>query len=241
LQHYEQHYNAFLDGNSNLCAKISLCTVAVINSLEQHLIGQQLAIVDIGLALQKHVNFTALSFVGSAGLGKTLTAHTIFEMCQLPRNAKQYQFMDEHLRNNETWRILNRLSKCDDNLIIVDDISPNDWPIVKHLNVKLERSAHRVFVIYIFNVSKYSNAAQISYVRNIAMLKQQLPGIHTVEFQGFDERQLRLFIDRMSSELLLAVQLSESQKLEIVESIDLERAGFKNVRAKISLYSIDSN
>jgi hypothetical protein len=67
------------------------------------------------------------------------------------------------------------------------------------------------------------------------MLRRHLPPtIRTIEFRMLDNSDLGIIIDKTSVSLA-GVRLSDSQKQRVIESVNLERHGVKNVRAKVSL------
>lgn len=201
----------------------------IANMLHHRIVGQENAVAELTETLQLHENFTAIGFVGTQGIGKTLTLNLIQDEFQWHLNIQQYiwsliQAPRHQLEN--LMRLMNGLTTCGQNGIFVDNIPLKHVDIIDEFNRKLRNYSNqnhfKVIAIYVFQSDNPIETSQ----------PLQLDNVKSINFRQFNSQDIRNCISMECERLKIAV--TPNQMIELLTDIDAKRHGCKNVAARIA-------
>lgn len=201
----------------------------IANALIHRIIGQENALNQINAALQSHKNITAIAFVGTQGVGKTLTLNLIQEQFQWHLNIQQYIWSLIKSPQDQLkylTKSIDTLTTCGHNGIFVDYIPMQYIDIINEFNRKLLAHCNenhiKLIVFYVFQTHNPIEASK----------QLQLENVKTINFRQFDTNDIRNCINMESERLKIAI--TPKQMNELLEDIDAKRHGCKNVAARIA-------
>lgn len=201
--------------------------------MHHRIIGQDSTLENIDQALQQHESITALAFVGTQGVGKTLTMNIIQDNFQWHLNIQQYiwslvQSPENQLKN--LLRMLNGLTTCGQNGIFIDSIPMKHINTIDEFNKKLfaySKENHiKLIVIYTFQTNN----------PNVASKPAPIDDVKSIIFRQFDSNDIHNCIN-MECERL-KINLTPTQLNDILADIDAKRHGCKHVAAQIARQEI---
>ena len=222
----------YLHGRENYCDE-PFEHWHIANALQHRIIGQDAALESIDLALQQHESITALAFVGTSGVGKSLTLNLIQENFQWHLNIRQYiwSLIDSPEKQlDHLLTIINDLTTCGQNGIFIDSIPMKHVDTIAKFNKKLIDHATenniKLLVIYAFQTKNPFEASQ----------PVPIDGVKSIIFRQFDSNDIHNCID-MESERL-KITLPSTQLNDLLADIDAKRHGCKHVAARIARQDI---
>ncbi|XP_055299304.1 uncharacterized protein LOC129566931 [Sitodiplosis mosellana] len=225
-------FQMYLHGRENYCDE-PFEHWHIANVLQHRIIGQETVLESIDQALEQHESITALAFIGTQGVGKTLTLNLIQEHFQWHLNIQQYiwsliQSPEKQL--DYLLRIINGLTTCGQNGIFIDSIPIKHVETIAAFNAKLFAHAKenniKLVVIYAFQTN------------NPIIASQPVPidGVKSIIFRQFDSNDIHNCIT-MESERL-KITLPPAQLNDLLEDIDAKRHGCKHVASRIARQDI---
>lgn len=217
-------FQFYLYGRQNYCEE-QFEHWHISNALRHRVTGQSTALDDIDSALQKHSNVTSMAFVGTQGVGKTLTLSLIKDHFQWHLNIQHYtwsKISSPEMQFNSLLKLIVELTTCGQNGIFVDGIPLESRGFIDEFNQRLLTYSQfhiRILAVFVFQAN-HPNA-------NV-----QIKNITTIRFKQFDNDDVRNCIALESDRLKITV--SPEQIEALVETIDAKRHGCKSVAAKIA-------
>lgn len=206
------------------------------NKLHHRIVGQDAALADIDLTLQHHDKITAMAFVGTQGVGKTLALNQIQEQFQWHLNMQQYIFSlieSPFTQLMNLLKLLNGLTTCGQNGLFIDGIPLKHVHIIDEFHQKLVAYSNenniKVIVTYVVQITKPSDATALT-----------LPnGVKMINFRAFDSNDLLNCINMEIERLNLTIKPQQID--EILNEIDPKRNGCKLIAAKLARLPSDED
>lgn len=227
-------YQIYLHGRNNYCNEHFDFT-NITNALNKQVYGQDHVIEQIVLSFKQHENFTALSLIGSQGVGKTLTLNIIQTNFQWHLNIQQLIWSPIESKQNQLKRLLkllDNLTTCGQNALLIDGIAVADLIIIAEFNeilVNFCRKHHiKVIAFYVIQSTEMNK----NDTDNQLLQAENVKPIH---FRAFNYTNLHNCILIESNRLQL--NLTQMQIDTILNNIDVERTGCKTVSAKVSRFT----
>lgn len=228
IRRSRQRYNIMLQGEE-YCTD-DLNHLSFIRNLRENIVGQDKVIQSLDNALKKHKTFTSIVLYGPSGSGKTLTTQLIAHKFRWQENIQMLISSERDLP-----AIVRRMSKCGHNLIIIDDLYLVNRDILdlrQNLEAIAEKKGFKVVLIFVFNLSKLEAGRDVD---GSGPIFSNISGHHLIEFRRLDDLDLDKCMDVIEAEL--AITLSETQRKNVRESVDVLKSGCKTVRSKVKLFS----
>lgn len=225
----------FLTGRENYCDE-PFEHWHISNKLHHRIVGQDAALTEIDSTLQHHDNITAMAFVGTQGVGKTLALNLIQEQFQWHLNIQQYVFSlieSPYTQLMKLMELLNGLSKCGQNGLFIDSIPLKSAHIIDEFHQKLMAYCNenhiKVIVIYVIQIAMPSDAVLLASSNKMKM----------INFRSFNSNDLRNCINMESERLNLTIKPHQID--EMLNEIDPKRNGCKLIAAKLARTPTDED
>ncbi|XP_031623136.1 uncharacterized protein LOC116340667 [Contarinia nasturtii] len=221
-------FQLYLHGRENYCNE-PFEHWHISNAMHNRIIGQGAVLDKIDDALQQHENVTALAFIGTQGVGKTLCLNLIQNSFQWHLNMHQYiwsliQSPDDQLKH--LLRLIDSLSTCGMNGIFIDNVPLKYVGTINRFNQKLQAYSNKnhikLLVIYVFQTNNPLDANEPLQIENVK----------SINFRRFNRNDIRICINMESDRLKLSI--TQDQIEELLNNIDAERHGCKHVAARIA-------
>lgn len=220
-------FQLYLHGRENYCDE-PFEHWHISNTLNNRIIGQDDALENINIVLQQHERISAMAFVGTSGIGKTLALNLIQEHFQWHLNVRQYIWSSIDPPGHqftELLKLIKGLTTCGQNAIFIDNIPMKFIHIIDEFNQKLLNHCNenhiKLIVIYVFQIS---NAIE-------AIEPVQLDKVKTIRFRQFNSDDIHNCITMESDRLKIDIQPNQID--ELLQDIDAKRHGCKLIAAKI--------
>lgn len=228
IRRSRQEYNILLQGKEYCTDELNYLSFARI--LRDNIVGQDKVMEKLDNALKNHKSVTSIVFYGPSGSGKTLTTQLIAQKFRWQENIQMLISSERDLA-----AIVRRMSKCGHNLLIIDDLYLVNRDILdlrQNLEAIAEKKGFNIVLIFVFNLSKLEAGRDVD---GTGPIFSNISGHHLIEFRRLDDLDLDKCMDVIEAEL--AVTLSEEQRKNVKESVDVLKSGCKTVRSKVKLYS----
>ncbi|XP_037723986.1 uncharacterized protein LOC119556157 [Drosophila subpulchrella] len=239
LQSYTNQYHSIVNNRDNYCDRTQRLG-NIVTYARLHVMHQDQALDQLEVALDSP-NRQIIALVGSSGVGKSLTAHKLRNHYPWPENVKTVSWSggESVLR---VQSILSHLVYCGQNLILIDNMLPEDAdyvPVISKLIRGHEDIANRteqphlkqLSVVVIFSVNRLQ--ADEDYDVDMETLKK-MPGTHVITYAALEPDHL---VDCIRREAEIAkVQLDDEHIEEIIRGSDARSSGCKSIPAKVLLY-----
>ncbi|XP_037899351.1 uncharacterized protein LOC119643916, partial [Glossina fuscipes] len=175
------------------------------------------------------------------GVGKSLVLGSLAANFPWPENVRVYAWNTYVRDDSKKFRMLSvmleRLSDCGCNLLIIENLKPSDHEFVKMVNELIQQIVNgkkRLIIFYVFNLNWMRDEHFV--VEQSEFLMKSLPVDHVISFNPFTKAELRECVHREM--ILEKVHLIPEDLEEIIETIDVTHSGCKNVNAKVLMYGI---
>jgi hypothetical protein len=221
---YERNYNKIVYGDEKYCYR-KINTNLINEKLLDEIVGQDDAIELIkgSLNLANNDEYIQIIFQGSTGIGKTLASEIIAKNYPNPSNVQKYIWKVHEFFN--LFEIAkSRLSKCGFNLIILDDLEIDEYPIdfLKEFEQQLRDEARRDnFRIVLLAIFKDTMTDKI---------KEDLNNFVIIDFNPLSKDD---FIKCIEIHLKLFNITMNAQELEELKEIDYSASGCKLISKKL--------
>lgn len=225
-------YHLYVNGRSNYCQE-RFDHTNITHELRHRLGGQNSIISAIVSSFNRHENHTAIALIGSQGVGKTLTLNVIEKEFQWRSNVLRYIWSSIESQQSQLKRLislLNKLSSCGQNAILVDNVLERDLSIIvafqQIAETYIQQHRLKVFIFYVIQQSTPNTSDDNPF---------QLANITSIFYRQFNASDLVncIFIECER----VNVELSQTEIDEIVQNTDVNQTGCKTVLAKISRYN----
>lgn len=183
--------------------------------------------------MQQHESMTALAFIGTQGVGKTLTLNLIQEHFQWHLNIQQYiwslvQSDQNQLKN--LLKIIDGLTTCGQNGIFIDNVPIKHVGVIDEFNKRLfshsKENNIKLIVIYTFQTNNPIEASK----------PVPIDDVKSIIFRQFDSNDIHNCIN-MECERL-KITLPPAQINDLLTDIDAKRHGCKHVAARVARQEI---
>uniref|UniRef100_A0A1A9WA08 AAA+ ATPase domain-containing protein n=1 Tax=Glossina brevipalpis TaxID=37001 RepID=A0A1A9WA08_9MUSC len=208
---------------------------------EESILHQDRALEQLEAALRSKDDIITIALTGPVGVGKSLVLNSLAANFPWPENVYAYAWNAYVRDDSDKFRmiraILERLSDCDRNLLIVENLKASDYGVpnsVNKLAVQIANGQRRVIIFYVFNL----NAMRDEYplAEQSELFTKSLPVAHVINFKAFTKNELGDCVYReMTREKVI---LKPEDLNEIIETIDVTHSGCKKVKAKVLMYGI---
>ncbi|EDW24820.1 GL23177 [Drosophila persimilis] len=208
-----------------------LDTKRLFELINKQVLNQEQALAGMERTLSRDHQFQSMALLGPPGVGKTLTVSALRLYFPWPENVHALFGSscgpDEERHCPVIRKILEQLSDCGKNLLIIDNLAPCDHSIVAIFNRQILNGLQNksVLVLYIFNLEVKD------YWRQFEFLQKELPvdtGI--VSFRLFGRDDLR---DCLQNELKLGSRVLDEDEQSRILGEAMSRvccAGCKGLR-----------
>lgn len=207
------------------------------NKLHHRIVGQDVALDEIDLALQQHTQITALTFSGTQGVGKTLALNLIQEQFQWHLNIQQYIWSlieSPYMQLMQLLKILDGLTKCGQNGLFIDGIPLKSVHIIDEFHQKLitycNENHIKIIVIYVIQIRVASDANSLVHLIN---------NVQIINFRQLNSDDLRNCINMESERLNITIKPKQIEKM--LNEIDPKRNGCKLIAAKLAQQPSDED
>lgn len=241
LKNYRNQYIEIVYGKKNYCDQRQHIDTSSLfgGMMENKILHQEQALHQIEIALRNESDLNVIAIVGPVGVGKTLFITALQEKFPWPENVHIYSWntyvQDEAKQYHLLSTIIEDLSECGQNLLVIENLHVHDHGVVTIINKMLAEANKirhkRVVLFYVFTLNTMLTAEM--YAVQYKTLGS-LPNCNVIYFKSFSEPQLRDCIKREAE--LEDVALTKRDYDEIVETIDPFKSGCKNVKAKVLVY-----
>uniref|UniRef100_A0A1I8P4L8 AAA+ ATPase domain-containing protein n=1 Tax=Stomoxys calcitrans TaxID=35570 RepID=A0A1I8P4L8_STOCA len=243
LKTYRNQYTQIIHAKQNYCdQQQSLAQTELFERIKSYrIVNQDKTLQHIEMALRNESDLNAVALVGPVGVGKSLFMRAMIENFPWQENVRTYAWntyaRDEADKFHTLQKMIDQLSDCGQNLLVVEDLRPHDRDVVAWVNQRVQQSIanqqKRVIVFYVFSLNTMLPQPQF---KESKMMVEILPDTNVIHFNAIGESELRDCIER---ELDLAdLKLSSQHVDEIVATIDPFKSGCKNVIAKVLMFGI---
>lgn len=194
---------------------------------------------EIGLDSGGRHRLRTMVFVGTHGVGKTLLSTAIMDGFTWPNNVHRYIWTTKVGNENQRFHLLRviieQLSECGWNLLIIDNLNVCDYALVPIINKQfLQVTANtqkRLVIIYIFSLNTLmSNTSLVEQMRYI----EDLDVTKLIYFKQFNRSELLQCIYREIVKEEVTLKMEDLD--DIMDAIDPLESGCKNVNAKVLMY-----
>lgn len=221
-------FQLYLHGRENYCNE-PFEHWHISNALYHRIVGQEAGLNEIEYALQHHKNVTALAFVGTQGVGKTLTLNLIQKHFQWHLNIQQYiwsliQTPDEQL--GYLVQLIDRLTTCGQNGVFIDNVPLIHIKIIEAFNQNLLAYCHenniKLMAIYVFQTNNPFEASKPLLIDNVK----------SINFRQFNTDDIRNCVSMEMQRLKITIK--QQQIEDILADYNPKRHGCKHVAARIA-------
>uniref|UniRef100_A0A1B0FH68 AAA+ ATPase domain-containing protein n=1 Tax=Glossina morsitans morsitans TaxID=37546 RepID=A0A1B0FH68_GLOMM len=243
FQCYRKHYDEIFYGKRNYCDSDEWFDSGKIlkNIREENIIHQDRVLQQLEVALHKGKDLNVVALVGPVGVGKSLVLSSLATNFPWPENVHTYAWNTYMRDDSKKFRMLSlmleRLSDCGCNLLIIENLKPSDHDLVKRVNELIQQIVNgkkRLIIFYVFNLNWMRDEHLV--VEQREFLIKTLPVDHVISFNPFTKAELRECVHREM--ILEKVHLIPEDLEDIIETIDVTHSGCKNVNAKVLMYGI---
>ncbi|KAH8284311.1 hypothetical protein KR054_000286 [Drosophila jambulina] len=236
---YNNQYHSIVHNRTNYCDR-SHRLGNMVTHCRRQVLHQEEALDELERALD-NVSFQNIALVGSSGVGKSLTAQVLREQFPWPENVKTVSWRDSSSLL-QVKSMLNKVVQCGQNLILIDNMTPQDAGFVAAVNELIrgrddianstgQPHLKRLTVVFIFCVNRLQPDEKFD--AEMEALKQ-LSRTQVITYASFEASHL---LDCIRREALLEnMQLDNTQIDEIIRGSDPRISGCKTVRAKVLMY-----
>ncbi|KAH8391647.1 hypothetical protein KR200_007724, partial [Drosophila serrata] len=236
---YNNQYHSIVHNRTNYCDR-SHQLGDMVTHCRRQVLHQEEALDELERALDNTI-FQNIALVGSSGVGKSHTARVLSEQFPWPENVGTVSWRDSSSLS-QVKSMLNKVVQCGQNLILIDNMTPQDAEFVAAINELIRERKDianstgqphlkRLTVVFILSVNRLQPDEKF-YAEMEAL--RQLPHTQVISFASFDTSQLLDCIHREA--LLENIQLNTAQVDEIIKGSDARVSGCKSVRAKVLMY-----
>lgn len=205
----------------------------IFEELKNKIVGQDDAIdiIRVSLDLVNRERIVQMAFVGTIGVGKTLTKNIILSYFKWQQNVHNYifgvDFKTEKEEDEDDFNVVApKLSDCGFNLIVIDDIDVSKAERI----AKLERRLHRLAKQKLFKIVFIVIFKDVDSPTSV--IQETLKDFVLVEFQPFNESTFEKCIG--VHEKLHNVKL-RPKDIDELRFIDFASTGCKTLAKKINL------
>ncbi|KAH8247748.1 hypothetical protein KR038_009265, partial [Drosophila bunnanda] len=236
---YNNQYHSIVHNRPNYCDRSHRLGNMVTHCRGQ-VLHQKEALDELERALD-NATFQNIALIGSSGVGKSHTARVLREQFPWPENVKTVSWRDSSSLLL-VKSILNNIVQCGQNLILIDNMTPQDAEFVSAIDELIrgredianstgQPHLKRLTVLFIFSVNRLQSDDQFD--AEMEALKQ-LPRTQVITFASFEPSNL---LDCIRREALLEnIQLDTNKVDEIIKGSDARVSGCKSVRAKVLMF-----
>ncbi|KAH8283282.1 hypothetical protein KR018_004214, partial [Drosophila ironensis] len=241
---YRRQYRSIIHNRANYCDRAERLS-GMVKHAQGRVLHQDVALGALELALDNST-FNSIALVGTSGVGKSHTARVLREKFPWPENVKTLAWEGpESVEYVES--MLSHLVLCGQNMIIIDNMTPEDRKYVAEINklissrpeiangTVVEQLPHLKYltIVYLFSINRLLSDVQFKG-QNISL--QRLQSTHVINYRMLETKHVKDCIAKVALEE--RVRLTPEQVQEIVLSIDATNAGCKPVRAKALMYGV---
>ncbi|XP_016984428.1 uncharacterized protein LOC108048357 [Drosophila rhopaloa] len=239
LESYKNQYHSIVHNRDNYCDRLHRLG-NMVNHVRYHVLHQEQAMEQLERALD-NTTFQTIALVGSSGVGKSHTALVLREHFPWAENVKTLSWTGAR-SVRRVQSMLANLVHCGQNLILIDNMIPEDGqyvPVINELIRGREEIANsteqphlkQLTVVLIFSLNRLQS--DDVYEAELETLKQ-LPHTHVITYAPLETVHL---VDCISREARVEkVQLEDEHVEEIIRGIDARSSGCKSIRSKVVLY-----
>lgn len=241
LKNYRNQYTQIIHGKQNYCdQKQQLATPVLFERIKEYrILNQEKSLQQVEVALRNESDLNAIGLVGDVGVGKSLFMRAMMENFPWQENVHKYNWntfvKDDAEKVNSMRLLIEKLSDCGQNLLVIEDLRPTDHDIVSIINGLIKESidtqAKRIVVFYVFSLNTMLPRPQYEEERQ---LLHMLPHTNIIQFKSFGKEELKDCIERESQ--LNNLKLGAADFDEIVATIEPSKSGCKNVLAKVLMF-----
>ncbi|XP_061390715.1 uncharacterized protein LOC133326053 [Musca vetustissima] len=241
LKNYRNQYTQIIHGKQNYCdQKQVLATPSLFERIRQYgILNQEKSLQQIDVALRNESDLNAIALVGPVGVGKSLFMRAMMENFPWQENVQSYAWNAYVEDDEERLRLLrlliDNLSDCGQNLLVIENLWPSDQAAVSIVNQlvreSIEKQQKRVVVFYVFSLNTMLSTDKYKEQQQVLDL---LTDTHVINFNTFGENELKDCITREAE--MTGFKLSPQHFDEIVATIEPKKSGCKNVHAKVLMY-----
>ncbi|KAH8246843.1 hypothetical protein KR032_001859, partial [Drosophila birchii] len=236
---YNNQYHSIVHNRTNYCDR-SHRLGSLVAHCRREVLHQEEALDRLERALD-NPSLQNVALVGSSGVGKSLTARLLQEHFPWPENVRTVSWRD----SSSLFLVksmLNKVVQCGQNLILIDNMTPQDAEFVAAVNEMIrgredianstgQPHLKRLTVVFIFSVNRLQPDEKFDAEMEVLI---QLPGTQVIAYASLEPSHL---VDCIRSEALSEnVQLDKVQVDEIIKGSDARVSGCKSVRAKVLMY-----
>lgn len=170
-----------------------------------------------------------MAFVGSVGIGKTLSAQIVMNTFKWQHNIQSFIFdIDFHTDDETDFSVIvPNFSNCGFNLVVIDDVSFEAAERIGKLERRLHRLAkQKLFKIVFIVIFKENSEASV--------ISEALKDFVLVEFQPLTERNFEKCIEVHEKMYNVKLKPKDIEELKFIDFVD---TGCKTVSKKINLIS----
>uniref|UniRef100_A0A1A9Z6E6 AAA+ ATPase domain-containing protein n=1 Tax=Glossina pallidipes TaxID=7398 RepID=A0A1A9Z6E6_GLOPL len=246
FSNYRKQYTDFIASKPDYCDSRALLDSRKIlkNIRKQNILHQGKALHQLEIALNTENDLNAIAFVGPTGVGKSLILSHLIANFPWPENVHIYawntQVKDESEKFHMLRVLIERLSECGCNLLIIENLQPSDHGLVYLVNnliAEIVNGQKRIIIVYVFNLNWMGDEYLLKEQREF--LTKSLPVAHVINFKSFTKHEIPDCIYReMSFE---KVTLPPNDIDDIVGTVDVPRTGCKDINSKVLLYGTIKN
>ncbi|KAH8366382.1 hypothetical protein KR084_002837 [Drosophila pseudotakahashii] len=239
MESYKNQYHSIVHNRDNYCDR-SQRLGNIVQHARSHVLYQDQALDQLERALDSPSR-QIIALVGSSGVGKSLTAGILRNHFPWPENVRTLSWSGSRsVRRLEG--MLTQLVYCGQNLILVDNMEPEDAEYVPAINELIkghDEIANRteqphlkqLTVVLVFSVNRLQ--PDEDFETEMETLSR-LPRTHVITYDSLEAIHLVACIRREAQNA--KVQLEDEQVEEIIRGSDARASGCKSIPAKVLLY-----
>ncbi|XP_063532367.1 uncharacterized protein LOC134743027 [Cydia strobilella] len=224
--------------NTSTCCE-GLDTTNMKDTLSRKLYGQKRAIDLLSRSLDARARSKILFLYGGTGVGKTYATTLMFE--EVWNSTNVYHYLMPSFMETFPDDLLLGMSFCKSSILIVDDLSRNDYHIKEHIQNAIEKSEYlkkNITVILIYNYDNIENNFMKS--SNVAFFEFELREAFSdidaykefIKFEPLTEEHLKLCIKHELGSYNMA------NMEQIVKNFNVTLDGCKGVHTKMKLLNV---
>ncbi|XP_058063260.1 uncharacterized protein LOC131213267 [Anopheles bellator] len=244
VENYHEVVSQLSRESINRCVQNSQDFNALDVEIRKNIVGQAYAYNEIVQWLRdaRIFSYRLIVFLGSTGVGKTLTAKLIINNYPWRANTFYISWKD---RQSQTAQyavfqgILFKLrqasysgSLCGNYLIVIDNLHTNDISVLVKIIARI-RGMSEKHQINLDIVLVFQGSANLSH----SLMEKTIPEAKVVEFSALSRKHLNECIQREASVIGLDVEKTKSLIDAVAKQINVSQYGCKPVRPKLILFS----